>query len=466
MDDQQSSVKWRIIITKSFDYILPLSVCKQSLQVSFDVIDIIAHNSAENNKKISLDTCLIRPETLIFNCIQSALNLTKNESISKLASTIPENKKSLVFTVCLVQGLLQSRQNLCSNTAQKWLPWSSSSLKDCLISINQYDSTEFKDLPKFLIKNVYSNYVDDQLDKDYLQSIFELLILNNSKTEIKINNVVIPIPESSVPLNEYANWFEIKIPERKIELKVLQIHEQAIMYYNTIRAEEFIENLQSLWETSSNRQIRLNDELEQDWLFFSIKMCYEQLPSKLPILNDKLIEIKSDNSIAFAFYQEYKIFNETMDMVRHHLKMIEKYLLLNTKLFPSEFKSIALSLQSQRVPFEWEHPSCRPSIHSLKSWIKSQNVIYNQLNDILSKKFKNIKSVKASILKQPKLLFSSIMMQKCVKSKLNLNEVELCFEVAKDSDIVNNEKDGIVLMDLKVVNGAWDAIQGKIKKSE
>jgi len=337
---------------------------------------------------------------------------------------------------------------------------------DCLVSINQYDSTDFKDLPRFLIKNVYSNYIDDQLDKDYLLSIFDLLFLNNSKTEIKINGVILPIPESSVPLNEYANWFENKIPERKIDLKILQIHEQAMMYYNTIRAEEFIEKLQNLWETSSNNQIKLNDELEQDWLYFSIKMCYEQLPSKLPAFNDKLMDLKSDNSIAFSFYQEYKIFNETMDMVKDHLKMIEKYLLLNTRLFPSEFKSIALSLQSQRVPFEWEHPSCRPSIHSLKSWIKSQNVIYNQLNEIWVKKFKNIKTVKANILKQPKLLFSSILMQKCVKNKLNLNEVELCFEVAKDSENVNNEKDGIVLLDLKVVNGSWDGIQGKIKKSE
>jgi hypothetical protein len=439
---------------------------KQSLQVSFDVIDIIAHNSAESNKKISLDTCLIRPETLIFNSIQSALNLTKNDFIAKLVSNISENKKSLIYAVCLVQGLLQSRQNLCCNATQKWLPWSSSSMIDCLVSINQYDSADFKDLPRFLIKNVYSNYIDDQLDKDYLLSIFDLLFLNNSKTEIKINGVVLPIPESAVPLNEYANWFENKIPERTIDLKILQIHDQAMMYYNTIRAEEFIEKLQNLWETSSNNQVKLNDELEQDWLYFSIKMCYEQLPSKLPAFNDKLVDLKSDNSIAFSFYQEYKIFNETMDMVKDHLKMIEKYLLLNTRLFPSEFKNIALSLQSQRVPFEWEHPSCRPSIHSLKSWIKSQNIIYNQLNEIWVKKFKNIKTVKASILKQPKLLFSSILMQKCVKNKLNLNEVELCFEVAKDSENVNNEKDGIVLLDLKVVNGSWDGIQGKIKKSE
>jgi hypothetical protein len=68
--------------------------------------------------------------------------------------------------------------------------------------------------------------------------------------------------------------------------------------------------------------------------------------------------------------KECKLFNENMEMVKHHLKNIEKYLLLNTQLFPKEWKNIAFSLQSQRVPDEWEHPSCRPSIHTLKSWIK------------------------------------------------------------------------------------------------
>ena len=66
--NEQKDLKWRLIITKSFDHILPLSIINQSLQVSFDVIDIIAHNSVPNNKKIALETCLIKPETLIFNC--------------------------------------------------------------------------------------------------------------------------------------------------------------------------------------------------------------------------------------------------------------------------------------------------------------------------------------------------------------------------------------------------------------
>lgn len=68
LDNEKKNYKWRLIMTKSFDFNLPSAVVNQSLEVSFDVVDIIAHNMSEKNKKLSLDTCLTRPETLIFNC--------------------------------------------------------------------------------------------------------------------------------------------------------------------------------------------------------------------------------------------------------------------------------------------------------------------------------------------------------------------------------------------------------------
>ena len=59
-----------------------------------------------------------------------------------------------------------------------------------------------------------------------------------------------------------------------------------------------------------------------------------------------------------------------MSLVRNHLENLQKYILLDTQIFPIEWKTIGLSLQSQRVPDEWEAANCRPSIHNLKSWIK------------------------------------------------------------------------------------------------
>ena len=65
---RSDEIKWRLILTKGFDFVLPETILYLSLQVSFDVIDIIAHNSVEANKKITVDTCLVKEETLIFNC--------------------------------------------------------------------------------------------------------------------------------------------------------------------------------------------------------------------------------------------------------------------------------------------------------------------------------------------------------------------------------------------------------------
>ena len=64
------------------------------------------------------------------------------------------------------------------------------------------------------------------------------------------------------------------------------------------------------------------------------------------------------------------MFNENMDLIIGHLRNLEKHLLLNTKLFPTEWKKIALVLQYQRVPDEWESENARPSIHILKTWIQ------------------------------------------------------------------------------------------------
>lgn len=59
---------WKIIITKAFDFVLPETIMYNSLQVSFDVFDIMASNLVNKDKKFNLTTCQIKEETLIFNC--------------------------------------------------------------------------------------------------------------------------------------------------------------------------------------------------------------------------------------------------------------------------------------------------------------------------------------------------------------------------------------------------------------
>ena len=55
------------------------------------------------------------------------------------------------------------------------------------------------------------------------------------------------------------------MPARLFSASVLQLHPKQIIQYNTIRAEEFIGDLQELWETSTNKSIKLEEEIQQDW---------------------------------------------------------------------------------------------------------------------------------------------------------------------------------------------------------
>ncbi len=66
--NSSGEVKLKIIITKAFEFVLPEAIMYNSLQVSFDVMDIMANKLVNADKKFSLTTCQIKEETLIFNC--------------------------------------------------------------------------------------------------------------------------------------------------------------------------------------------------------------------------------------------------------------------------------------------------------------------------------------------------------------------------------------------------------------
>lgn len=290
-------------MTKVFDHELPFAITSQSLQVSFDAIDILAHNSIEKNKKLTLDTCLIRPETVIFNAIQHSLNLINNEEISTLVQNFPIDRKILGFVICLIQGLLESRQSLICNGLQKFVPWGLSSLIQLFICVKQFGTNDLQKLPRHLIENVYSNYIDDDMDKNYILELLKILINSVKSGNVQINGVTIPVPDSNISINEYPNWLEEKIPDRKIDFKILNLHPELIKYYNTIRAENFIENLEHVWEENTSNVPKLNEELNQDWLYYSIKLCNEKLPPLLPKLNKLELNFHPNDSVSFALFK-------------------------------------------------------------------------------------------------------------------------------------------------------------------
>ncbi len=69
-----------------------------------------------------------------------------------------------------------------------------------------------------------------------------------------------------------------------------------------MKAEDFIEEFQKLWDASfSSPKNMYQNQIKPDLLFFSIKMCKEKLP---PILEmPKNIDFNPENFVAFVLYE-------------------------------------------------------------------------------------------------------------------------------------------------------------------
>jgi hypothetical protein len=108
------------------------------------------------------------------------------------------------------------------------------------------------------------------------------------------------------------------LPERKIEQKVLLIHEKLLTHYSVLRAERFIQNLELLWETSESSSksgggvstaTRLEDSVQPDWLQFALRMCVDKLPPLLTL--DAISKATGKNSVEPIMYALYQVSGET-----------------------------------------------------------------------------------------------------------------------------------------------------------
>ena len=91
------------------------------------------------------------------------------------------------------------------------------------------------------------------------------------------------------------------------------------------------------------------------------------------------------------------------------------------------------------------------------------------MKEIAIAEFKHVTSLNGSILKQPKVLFNSLLLQRCIKMKWNMNECELCYEIKDDDDTTASElksKDAILLSGLKIIGAKWNPQKKSLEKSE
>jgi len=409
-----------------------------------------------------LVTSYINTDSTIFSSLCNAFSLLQHDEIAEQIKSIDKSSYVLVYIACLLQGLLDARHSLVFFGSNDWSLKNVAFLAQLILFIKSFDMENLKEFPSLLMNEVIINYIDNLYEKDYVFAVL-VALTNSFKTQtIQINDTSIPFPPKELGPSDFKSWFQKTIVNWEIDSNVLQLHDKLINQFSKLKAEEFIENLQQLWDiNSSGSNSNLASEIKPDVLNFAIRKCRENLP---PYLKLNILQKSSINALISTLNEEFIEFNQKLRIINNHLSDLEKYLLTNTQLFPIEWKNIALSLQLQRVPQEWGSTLSRTSIHSLMSWISYQKVRYEKLS-LLKKDSGNLGPIDVSILHNPSRLFNSLVIQSCFENKLNIDEVELKFEIKMDKASVP-DKDAILLTGFQIVGGVYDPESGDIKFSD
>ena len=99
----------------------------------------------------------------------------KSEEATSLIKDLQQEKRVLVYLICVIQGLLQSKQTLACSGLQKFFPWSLQSLISGLVAISDFESNNMRELPQYLIKVII-----------YFFTIYHILLYNYIKKNIRM----------------------------------------------------------------------------------------------------------------------------------------------------------------------------------------------------------------------------------------------------------------------------------------
>ena len=167
-------------------------------------------------------------------------------------------------------------------------------------------------------QNVYSNFLEDALDKEHVLTMFNKLVdsLTSNGGKLSLNGVELPTPSGPPTESEfvkYADWLEEQLPERQFSTALLDLHPKQILMFEVERASLFIDELSYLWLncTTLSGTVVVEDAddgslLHQDRLHIALKMCAERLPRQLPVFDNEkkiMLDLRPENAIAFALFK-------------------------------------------------------------------------------------------------------------------------------------------------------------------
>ncbi|XP_069470025.1 uncharacterized protein [Ambystoma mexicanum] len=413
------------------------------------------------------------PEVLMKVAILSALDQVKDELNVKLKA-LQMNTRTVCFGVCVLHGILAAQQTLPGTGLNHLLTIGplqlNQALKEVICCFQKMQTTEedFLQVLKDAVSMVYTNLATRSEDVSYIQALTEEIIskCQQQTDSLNIGGLTIPVPSVNIDPRQYSIWLSEKFPEscsvgeallpRRAERAACEAH-----------AARFLQGLADMLDAMQSgfppaNPLRYKAAKEMFRLRRSLGAISEQLPSLLEVETLKADasghlsphpgtyadgegagdKIKLPETIGYCLLQECYWMNASVYYIRQQVLELSKSLVAGSFAVPEHLSSAARDLQKGDVPTTWLHPHCRPTPHSLLSWLADLQERHNQLKQWLKRglmPFANgekeaLTAVRPGGLVNPGALFTALRHEYALQHGYLLDEVVLSCQISEYPD--------------------------------
>ncbi|XP_078672103.1 uncharacterized protein LOC144911712 isoform X1 [Branchiostoma floridae x Branchiostoma belcheri] len=457
------------------------------------------------------------PQGMLKKAIGAALSSVPPQSWDKLRDK-SNNIRNMVFGLCVVQGVLLARQLYGTRGLSLQYPLSGVQLQqgiDILVgkALNEGgEEPTVDEACKALAEMVYGNIMGTDWDCQYTSTILHeiLYLITNQSGRLMLGNVPIPTPAANVDPSEYPHWFESCFKSDHSATEALLLDESVDRDWNEASSSVYVAHLDQLLTHTqcgpypSKSIVSKEVSLDVQRLRFAIDLCVDSLPpllelGRLPSQVDSssfsfqyhrpsMVSVATvppeemPESLGFILLQECHWLNLLLCHVRQSLHNLDQCMLGGTNAIPASLTQLAEALQSEEVPVSWTHPRCRPSSHTILSWLEDLQERYKQLHDwvkrgIVSREpdrptsqpqlsHGQLTSVWLGGLVNPAALFTALRQEKAVQLEVPVSKITLSCEVVRDDAAVEEEEGGLYIQGLYIQGAAWDWQAGCLTEAE
>ncbi|KAJ1184768.1 hypothetical protein NDU88_001571 [Pleurodeles waltl] len=445
------------------------------------------------------------PVVLMQVAILSALEQVKEDLYVKLKA-MQMNIRVFCFGVCILHGILLVQQALPRTGSTHLLTVGHVQLNQAIKAVialslkKQTSEEDFLQVLKDIVSIVYTNLTTRSEDMCFIQALTHEIInkCQQQTDSIDIGGLTIPVPSANVEPLQYSTWLSDKFPKgcsvgepllpRRAERAATEAHSAQFLQ----GLADMADALQSGFPPANPQ--RYKSVREKFRLRRSLDMISEQLPPMLevgtlavadgsslsPHLRSSHIgegygeALELPETIEYGLLQECHWMNASLYYIKQQVADLSKAMVVGSFAVPQHLSMTVTSLQEGDLPQAWLHPHCRPTSHSLLSWLTDLQQKHSQLKQWLKKglmPFANgekgaLTAIRPGCLVNPEALFVALRHEYALQHGYLLDEVVLHCQISEYPDY-KPEAQGypIYLERLVMQNATWDFKQNHLKES-